>query len=231
MQTRSHRTHPLAWLPALVVVAALCLAYALSDGFRTVLRHAYETFASGDSGRIGAWREQQGAWGPVLLYALALLQTVIPVLPSILVMIAAVVAYGPAWGGLIAWTGTVAAAVLAYGIGSGLGPISVDRLIGGKKREKLETVVERYGTWAIVAARISPVLSTDAVSYAAGVVRMPFVRFIAATGAGTLPLVVLIGAMGTSVMRLQTMLAIVSGAGLVGLLGYAVWKHRQATDG
>jgi uncharacterized membrane protein YdjX (TVP38/TMEM64 family) len=124
----------------------------------------------------------------------------------------------------------MAAAALAYGIGRGIGPHTVDRLMGRSKREKVQRVVERYGTWAIVLARISPVLSTDAVSYAAGLVRMPFVRFFVATGVGTLPLVALIAVMGTTFARLQTVLAITSVAGLAALVAHAMWNRRRATE-
>jgi len=93
-------------------------------------------------------------------------QTLLAFIPSVLIMVVSVLAYGPLWGGLLSWGGLVMAALVAYGIGRALGPVTVDRLIGRKTEQKLKRFVERYGVWGIIVARISPALSTDAVSSA-----------------------------------------------------------------
>ena len=90
--------------------------------------------------------------------------------------------------------------------------------------------LERYGVWGVVAARLSPVLSTDAVSIVAGLVGMRFWRFVLATAAGTLPLTVLVAWLGADIDRLKTGLiwvSVVSLATFVGYVAYDRWKARR----
>lgn len=217
----------LTWLAPLVLIAVLVGLYFVWPGYRSLLREAYEVLASEDQARIEAWVRGFDPWGWVVLLGLMVLQTVIAILPSVAAMAASVLAYGPLRGGALAWGGMMLAASVAYGIGRALGPVTVDRLIGGRSRRKLEEVVERYGFWAIVVARLSPVLSTDAVSIVGGLAGMGFWRFLAATGAGALPLVVAIAALGAEVERLEIGLLAISAASLVIFVGYVVFDRRR----
>jgi uncharacterized membrane protein YdjX (TVP38/TMEM64 family) len=91
--------------------------------------------------------------------------------------------------------------------------------------------VEDYGVWAVIAARLSPVLSTDAVSIVAGLLGMGWRRFLLATAAGTLPLVVLIAVLGTDIDRMETGLIWISAVSLAAVVGYAVWRRRTGKAG
>lgn len=214
---------------ALVILAGLVLAYFALPGFRSFFHEAYDVMSTGDEEQIQPWVEQFGAWGFLVIIGLMLLQTVVAFLPSLVTMVVSVLAYGPLAGGLLAWGGMLVAASVGYGIGAAIGPAAVDRLVSRDTEQKLERFVERYGSKGIIAARISPVLSTDAVSIVAGLVSMKYVRFIVATAVGTVPLTVLVAWLGADVNRLWPGLVAVSVVSLLTFVGYVVWDRKRSS--
>lgn len=214
------------WIVPLVLIAALVGAYFVWPAYQGFVDKAYDLLTSGEQDRFEQWIRGYGAWGPLVLGGLMIMQTLLAFIPSVLIMVVSVLAYGAVLGGVLAWAGLLLAASVGYGIGRALGPVTIYRLIGSETEEKVEHFVERYGLWAIVAARISPALSTDAVSLVAGLVRMGYPRFLLATGAGTLPLTILIAYLGEDIQRLETGLLWVSVVSLAIFIGYVIYDRR-----
>lgn len=215
----------LTWLIPLALLSLLLGLYLVLPGYRAFVDRAFDLIRLGESEELQEWIRGFGLWGPLLIVALMLAQTLLAFIPSLLIMVAAVLAYGPWWGGLLAWGGLLLAATLAYFIGRALGPVTVDRLIGHRAEQKLEAYVERYGVWGVIVARVSPALSSDAVSYAAGLVRMRFERFILATAGGILPLAALISFLGEDWDRLRSGLIWISAASLAVFVGYVIYDQ------
>lgn len=218
------------WLVPVGLLTLLVLLYFAWPAFHRLVSDAYDVLSSGEQQRIEQWVNGFGTWSFVVVIGLMLFQTVVAFLPSVIIMVVTVVSFGPIIGGLLTWGGLLLAASLGYGIGRSVGVAAVDRLIGEKTERKVERALDRYGIWAIIAARISPVLSTDAVSIAAGLVRMRYVPFIAATGVGTLPLTVLVAWLGAEISRLKTGLVWISVVSVVIFVGYVVYDRRLRAD-
>lgn len=163
---------------------------------------AFAALRAGDEARLRDLVSGFGAWGPIVLIALNLVQAVLAALPVLPIMIVSVLAYGPLWGGLLAWCGMLLASSLGYWIGRTLGGRAVERFVNAKTAANIHGFVERYGFWAIVAARLSPLLPTDAVSIVAGTAKYGFRKFLLSTALGSLPVIVLIGFVGADVTRL-----------------------------
>lgn len=211
------------WFIPLGLIGALVVLYFVVPSFHDFVGKAYSVLSSGEQQRIEQWVNQFGAWSFVVVIGLMLLQTLVPFLPSVVTMVVAVVSFGPIIGGLVTWGGLLIAASAGYAIGRGFGVAAVDRLIGQETEQKVEHAIERYGVWAIIAARVSPVLSTDAVSIAAGLMKMSYLPFIAATAAGTLPLTMLIAWFGEDFTRLKSGLIWISVASISIFVGYVVY--------
>lgn len=226
---QDRRRSPLTWVVPLALLLALAGLYFVWPGFASFVDEAAAVLTSGDRQRAQEWVRAFGAWGYAVVLALMVLQTVLAVVPSLLMMVVAVLAYGPVGGGLLAWAGLLVAATVAYGVGRAIGPATVDRLVGEATERKVSGFVERYGVWAVVAARVSPVISTDAVSVVAGLVQMGYARFLAATAAGTLPLTVLVAWLGEDIDRLKTGLIWVSAVSLATFVGYVLYDRRSGT--
>jgi uncharacterized membrane protein YdjX (TVP38/TMEM64 family) len=221
------------WIIPVVLVVSLVAMYFLWPDFQSSSNRAYSLFISGNHERIKDWVKGFGFWGPIIIFALMIFQTLFPLIPSILIMAVAVLAYGQVWGGLLAWGGLIIAAIVAYGIGRALGPVTVYKLIGQKAEQKVEGLVKRYGFWGIIATRVSPALSTDAASYAAGLLKMSFLRFLLATAIAIFPLTVLISFLGKDIERLKTTLIWISVISVAIFIGYVIYDHviRQRGKG
>ena len=217
----------LTWLVPVVLVGVLVLLYFVWPDYRAFLGRAYTLLVNERREEFQQWVEGFGAWGPLVIVALTLMQTLLAFVPSVLLMVVAVLAYGPVVGGLLTWGSLLLAAMTAYGIGRSLGPVTVYKLIGQETEQNIEKYVDKYGFWAIIAARISPALSTDAVSYVAGLIKMRFWEFVFATGAGTLPLTVLVAYLGADFERLESGLAWVTGLSIVVFIGYVLYRRRR----
>lgn len=212
-------------LPTAFLVVAVGLYFAW-PAYQEFVDRAWSLLRAGDRAALSEWIRGYGTAGPLVLLALMVLQTIVAVVPSLLPAVACVLAYGPLAGGALASAGLMLAAAVGYGIGRSIGPFTVGRLVGESNRERMEEAVDDYGVWAVVAARLSPVLSTDAVSIVAGMVEMGWWRFLAATAGGTLPLVVLIAVLGEDIDRMTAGLIWISALSLAAVIGYAIWRRR-----
>jgi uncharacterized membrane protein YdjX (TVP38/TMEM64 family) len=214
------------WILPVAIVATLVILYFTVPPFRDFTQRAWELLSSGDRDAFAEWIQGFGGWAPVVMLGAMLIQTLAAFIPSIIVMIVSVLAFGPIWGGLLNFGGLLLAAAMAYGIGRALGESVVDAMVGEDWEQRIEGWVERYGFWTVVAFRISPVFSSDAVSYVGGLVRMGFKRFVAATALGVAPFVVLISWLGESFERLESGLIWVSVGSAVLLVAWIVYDRK-----
>jgi uncharacterized membrane protein YdjX (TVP38/TMEM64 family) len=229
-ERRRSKWSSLSWVAPLALVLALLGAYFGWPAFRGFVQRAYEVVSSGEGERIQQWVRGYGPWGVVVLLGLMFLQAVVAVLPSIATMVASILAYGPFWGGLLAWGGMMLTGSFMFAIGRALGPVVVESFIGEKTSQKIEKLVDRYGSWAVVLARLTPFSSSDGVSFIAGALAMTYFHFILAMAAGTLPLVVLIAWLGEDMGRLKLGLGILSGLAFLALVGHLLWQRYGRHD-
>ena len=205
---------------SLALIAALLLAYALIPPFQSEVNQGAEVLASGDQDRVSEWVEQYGALGPVVIIVAMVLQMFLLVIPSVGLLIVAVLAYGGFWGTVISLAAMLTASMVGYWIGLKLAPMTVYRLVGQDSADKVQYYVERYGMWAVIITRLTPILSNDGISFVAGLLRMGFWRYLAATVIGTLPLALLIAWLGEDKDRLTTGLWWLTGLSVVAFVGY-----------
>jgi uncharacterized membrane protein YdjX (TVP38/TMEM64 family) len=110
---------------------------------------------------------------------------VLPI-PGTVVMSALGWIYGAMIGGLVAAMGSVSAGVLAYGVCRVMGERTARRLLGDHDYEKGRLLFARGGGWMVALSRALPILP-EAVACTAGLVRMPFGRFLVSLVCGSIP--------------------------------------------
>lgn len=214
------------WLLAAGLVAGLVGLYFAWPAFGAGVHEGWTVFRTGDHDRISAWVQQFGWWGPVLIVGAMVLQMFLVVVNIVLLVLVAVLAYGPIWGSALALLGVVVASSVGFGLGRLVGHDAVVRWLGPQTTQKFDRVLHRYGFWAVVLARLSPLLSDDAISVVAGVAGMRYRRFLLATVLGAAPLIGLLAWLGQDWERLRTGLIWVSVLGALGLVGWAWWERR-----
>ena len=206
-----------------LIIAGLVASYFIFPGFQQELQKAWDVLTSGDEKRISVWVSQFGFWGPLFIVLAMVAQMFLLVINVVALMLVAIIAYGHFWGSIIAIVAVAVASTVGYWIGRSVGEAGVSKLIGRKTERKVTGFVDEYGIWAVVIARISPFLSNDAVSIVAGLARMGYLKFMAATLAGIVPLTVLLAWLGQNNERLKTGLIWVSVVSLAGFIAYVAY--------
>lgn len=144
-----------------------------------------------------SWIEGAGSWAWAAGIGLLAADLVLPV-PGTVVMSALGWIYGSAAGGLVASAGLVTGGLCGYGLGRLIGERAARKLLGDADFEKGRLLFARGGGWMIALSRALPILP-EALSCTAGLVRMPFARFVISLVCGSIPtgfLFAWIGAVG-----------------------------------
>lgn len=209
------------------IITAAVLSYFLIPSVQEFFQEAWDVLSSDDEERIHIWVSQFGWSGPMVIILAMVLQMFLIVIPSIALMVVSVLAYGPVWGSVIAFSAVGVASSVGYWLGIFFGHRLVVKMVGEKTEKKMERYIEEYGFWAVVVTRLNPFLSNDAISFVGGMLRMGYWKFIGATLLGISPLIIFIAIMGESNERLKYGLFWGSIASLVGFVVYVVWTQRK----
>lgn len=216
---------------SLAIIAPLIGAYFLWPAFQAGVQEGWAVLRTGDQAKVAEWIAQFGYWGPVLIVLTMVAQMFLIVINNGLLILVSVLAYGPWWGSLLAWVGVLTASSVGYWLGNSLGTPVVQRLLGEKSEKKVADFVDQYGLGAVAAARLTPVISNDAISFVAGAMCVGYFRFISVTAVAILPLIALLAYLGQDSERLKTGLLWISGVGLLLFGAYIWWTKTQKKTG
>ncbi len=209
-----------------MVVGTLVTLYFTVPAVQQTLNEGFELAKAGDEEALARWFEQFGFWGPVAIILFMVLQLFLIIFPSWLPMIVAVAGYGPVWGVAISVAAVVAASTVGYFIGRFFGPQARDALFDEKQKDHVQRLVEHYSFGIVALFRLSPILSTDAISLVAGLLGMNYWRYIGATLLGITPLAIGIAYFAKDLERLKEGLYWLGGIGLL-LYGVYIWLDRR----
>jgi len=212
---------------SLVLVGGIFACYFLIPDVQQFLDHAWNVLTSDDEQRITQWVDGFGWFGPIVLILAMIAQMFLLVIPTILLMVVSILAYGPIWGSLIILAAVYAASTVGYFIGRYFGKTLVLKLLGQQTEDKIASFIEHYGFWAVIITRLNPFLSNDAISFVGGMLKMGYWRFIAATIVGILPLTIFIAIVGESTESLKTGLLYGSIISLIVFGLYLFWDKKR----
>jgi uncharacterized membrane protein YdjX (TVP38/TMEM64 family) len=122
--------------------------------------------------------------------------------PQIVLIAAAVVAFGPVAGAAYSWIGTMVSALVGFWLGRAAGARTLDRFSGEGVR-RFMTLVGENGFLASLIVRLVPSAPFIVVNMAAGVTPMRTFQFVAGTGLGIIPKIVLTAFAGASIVQLM----------------------------
>lgn len=218
-------------LPTLAVVALLAAIYWLVPGVQAELATAWDLIVARDTEGLSRWFRSFGVWGPLVIIAFMVAQMFLIVFPSWLPVAVAVIGYGPWWGALIGLVGVVAASLVGFYLGRWMGRERLESWIGEERDNRLRAIITHYGFGAVALFRVSPFLSTDAVSFVAGIGGMRLRRYLLATLLGYLPLTAVIAYFGRDIAGLKEGMWWLGGLGVITYLAWAVWRRRRRRRG
>jgi uncharacterized membrane protein YdjX (TVP38/TMEM64 family) len=182
-------------LVTMASVGAIALVIVLASA-TTTGRNTVDAILNGDSRELRRQLLGLGVGGVLVLLTVCLSHAIIP-FPTELVSAAAGFVYG-FWLALpILLACWLASALLAYWLAERFGRPLARRLVGTKRLDRAERLMERGGAATLLSLRLIPLIPYNAICYAAGVTRVPLVRYSWTTLVGIIPLTVLVTYLGS----------------------------------
>lgn len=145
--------------------------------------------------RLAAHFENAKGWAWLLGIVLLMADLLLPI-PGTVVMSALGAVYGFWIGGLLSAIGSMLAGILGYGVGRFFKESFAKRWLGEKDFEKGKSLFERGGAWVVAMSRALPILP-EVLACMAGLLRMPFGKFVIALACGSIPMGFLFAWIGT----------------------------------
>lgn len=137
-----------------------------------------------------------GLWAPLTSIGLMTLQSLIPLVPGLIITLTNAWIFGWQHGALYSWVGALIGAILDFGIARWYGRPVVERFISIKYLNFTNAFFKRHGILAVFIARLTPIVPFKAISYGAGLTKIPLLQFTLATAIGQTPGIVLYSILG-----------------------------------
>ena len=164
-----------------------CLWSFTSGG---IMRTLLAPDVSGES-RLAAVREYFESWGaagPLAYMVVVIVEVVLAPIPGTLLYLPGGVIFGWVVGGTASLAGNVIGAGLACQIMRSLARSYIEPYLEKSDLSRYEAALEARGLWIVFLLRVNPLTSSDLVSYAAGLTRLPIWKVMGGTLLGMAPL-------------------------------------------
>ena len=180
----------------------LAVSFLLFGGVGVVFVFGAQVFGVDSERTLEGWLgAARGPWSlPVAVAAFAALAFVGT--PQIVLIAAAVVAFGPMTGALYSWIGTLVSSVVGFYLGRTAGARTLER-VSGEGVRRFMRLVGQNGFLASLIVRLVPSAPFIVVNMAAGVTPMQMTHFLAGTGLGIIPKIGLTAFAGASIVEMM----------------------------
>ena len=214
---------PLFIYLSLAVLFATC--YFIIPQFKQEIDTAVDVLTGEDEERIQRWVSTFGVFGPVVIVLGMMVQMFLFVVPNVLLMMIAIVSYGPVWGAVISFVGVFAASSFGY-LYRGKAKQGYTRpFCQQENQRKIAQFIHDYGMGTIMITRLSS-FSNDGLSLVAGMLKMEYKKYITSTLIGITPLIVLLAIFGKN-EKIEWALIWIAAASLVMLVVYIVIDKKR----
>ena len=115
--------------------------------------------------------------------------------------------FGPVLGIFVTLGAAVGTAMVASLVGRRAGRDSARALLGAKRADRIDALIERRGLWAVVGQRFIPGISDAFASYAFGAIGVPLWQMAVGAFIGSVPRAFVYTALGASIRHLSSPLA------------------------
>lgn len=147
--------------------------------------------------------------------------------------------FGPVVGVFVTLGATVGTAIVASFVGRRAGRVSARGLLGDKRADRFDALIERHGLWAVVGQRFVPGISDALASYTFGAFGVPVWQMAVGSFIGSAPRAFVYTALGASIGNRSSPLAYAAIAvwcitAIVGAFaahrGYRKWRRHGRDD-
>ncbi|SHH18451.1 Uncharacterized membrane protein YdjX, TVP38/TMEM64 family, SNARE-associated domain [Thermosyntropha lipolytica DSM 11003] len=183
-----------------------------------------------DMATITSYMRNFGMWAPLIAFILFTLQAAFPVFPYIILASAGGILFGFKTGFLLAWSGALAGACLAYWISRYVASDWVIEQVKDRLGYDLTQIDNRMAFWTIVLVRVLPIFPTPVINVAAGVSGMPFWSFFFSSAIGKIPTAVLYTGLGICLFNthdVKMAIIIIAAIAMTALLAHFLKKEGK----
>ncbi|MFO1000297.1 MAG: TVP38/TMEM64 family protein [Planctomycetaceae bacterium] len=180
------RTSHLPWL-VLIAILLTMLASWCSDG---IVARLLDTQLSA-SERVLVFQHffhEAGFFAPLAYVMFVVAEVIVAPIPGLMLYAPGGLIFGPWLGGFLAVIGNTIGAGISCAFARNVGQGWLEKISANTSMEKLQEQLNRRGFWMILLLRLNPLTSSDLLSYAAGLTRIPIWHVMLATGLGMAPL-------------------------------------------
>ncbi|MCX7780365.1 MAG: TVP38/TMEM64 family protein [Negativicutes bacterium] len=217
----------IVFLKVFVLVLAAA-AYYLLPGLQEFIASGIGYLRLRDFEGLRQFILSYGVWAPITSIALMTLQSAVPLVPGIAITITNAWIFGWVYGAVYSWTGALLGATLDFGIARWYGRPVVERFVNPKYLCITDKFFHRHGILAVFITRLTPVIPFKVVSYGAGLTALSLPEYLAATGIGQTPAIILYSFLGQNLTR--SIKAVVAVTSLLIAAGALVYYYREAIE-
>lgn len=210
-----------------ILVAAVAV-YCSSPGVQEFVSTGFSYLRSRNYEGLRQFILAYGVFAPLTSIALMTAQSVVPLVPGIVITITNAWIFGWEYGALYSWIGALLGATVDFGIARWYGRPVVERFVSETLLERTDGFFRRSGVLAVFITRLTPIVPFKVISYGAGLTDMTSLRFVAATGLGQIPAILLYSYLGQHLTRNLRTVALATT--LLVLLAVAVYYYRHVIE-
>lgn len=129
-----------------------------------------------------------GPWAPLAYFLFVVVEVIVAPIPGAMLYAPGGLIFGGLVGGILSLAGNTVGAGISCWLIRTLGGERLNRLVDADTLASLQNKVRRRGFLVVLLLRINPLTSSDLVSYAAGLTRIPIWQLMLATMLGMAPL-------------------------------------------
>lgn len=173
--------------------------------------------------QVRAWVEGLGAWGPLAIVLLEMIQALLAPIPGQAIEAVSGYLYGPWLGTLYPMIGMAIGSFVTFSLARRFGRPLVIRLIGQQSMARLDDLERRGGAPFFFLIWLLPFAPDDLACVAAGLTAMPTRQFMVLMPVGRLPGVFVSVWVGANVARIEPVWWGVLFVGLA-IVGVVLWR-------
>ena len=170
-----------------------------------------------------------GAYSPFVLILLQILQVLIAPIPGQLAGFISGFIFGAVLGTLYSMIGTIAGSAIAFVLSRALGRPFVEKVIDKGIIKKFDYVSKKNGTFALFLIYLLPALPDDAISFMAGLTKIPIRNLIFITFLGRFPGMLILNMIGSGVANSKTGFSIILLLSLMAM-SFFIYINRKKVE-
>ncbi|WP_371370907.1 TVP38/TMEM64 family protein [Sporomusa aerivorans] len=208
-----------------VFLGFIIAAYFCLPGVQQFAYDGFSYLRSRDFEGLRQFILAYGFWAPLTSIALMTLQSLVPLVPGVIITITNAWIFGWKYGAFYSWTGALLGAALDFGIARWYGRPVVERFVSIRYLNLTDAFFKRHGVMAIFITRLTPIIPFKVISYGAGLTKLTLCQFAIATAIGQTPAILLYSVLGQNLFHnFKSVAAITS---ILIVAGSLVYYYRE----